>query len=349
MDKEENKKDEVVKKEVNNENKEPTIKIKIGTVGNFMLAFFVVLIIGTGSLTYYLIHNAKNDYDRQYNEILSNITQTQKVEGNTTEENVSSIGDLIDSALSNVVADTSTDTTNTNTLIDSTDTRKTANQELVVLYKGLILDNANFDENTLKYIDPTKADADKYVITYYSYENYSFKEAKLGVLSQKVYDNSVKIDNVGKVAISEEYEAVPRQIKVVNTVPSIISDNNPLVKDYDTVKTISTDFDGNGTEEYILILKNTKTGFSKITFIDSKGEKVADLASIEKSKWRQDTNNEFYLGIDNVEILDINNDGVMEILVEIPHSTGDPTVSLLKYNNGELQGKTNIECSLLSE
>ena len=349
MDKEENKKEEFVKKEVNNENKEPTIKIKIGTVGNFMLAFFVVLIIGTGSLTYYLIHNAKNDYDRQYNEILSNITQTQQVEENTTEENVSSIGDLIDSALSNVVADTSTNTTNTNTLIDSTDTRKTANQELVVLYKGLILDNANFDENTLKYIDSTKADADKYVITYYSYENYSFKEAKLGVLSQKVYDNSVKIDNVGKVAISEEYDAVPRQIKVVNTVPSIISDNNPLVKDYDTVKTISTDFDGNGTEEYILILKNTKTGFSKITFIDSKGEKVADLASIEKSKWRQDTNNEFYLGIDNVEILDINNDGVMEILVEIPHSTGDPTVSLLKYNNGELQGKTNIECSLLSE
>lgn len=349
MDKEENKKEEVVKKEVNNENKEPTIKIKIGTVGNFMLAFFVVLIIGTGSLTYYLIHNAKNDYDRQYNEILSNITQTQQVEENTTEENVSSIGDLIDSALSNVVADTSTNTTNTNTLIDSTDTRKTANQELVVLYKGLILDNTNFDENTLKYIDSTKADADKYVITYYSYENYSFKEAKLGVLSQKVYDNSVKIDNVGKVAISEEYEAVPRQIKVVNTVPSIISDNNPLVKDYDTVKTISTDFDGNGTEEYILILKNTQTGFSKITFIDSKGEKVADLASIEKSKWKQDANNEYYLGIDNVEILDINNDGVMEILVEIPHSTGDPTVSLLKYNNGELQGKTNIECSLLSE
>lgn len=348
MDKEENKKDEVVKKEVNNENKEPTVKIKIGTVGNFMLAFFVVLIIGTGSLTYYLIHNAKNDYDRQYNEILSNITQTQPVDENTT-ENVSSIGDLIDSALSNVVADSTADSINTNTLIDSTDTRKTANQELVVLYKGLILDNTNFDENTLKYIDSTKADADKYVITYYSYENYSFKEAKLGVLSQKVYDNSVKIDNVGKVAISEEYEAVPRQIKVVNTVPSIISDNNPLVKDYDTVKTISTDFDGNGTEEYILILKNTKTGFSKITFIDSKGEKVADLASIEKSKWRQDTNNEFYLGIDNVEILDINNDGVMEILVEIPHSTGDPTVSLLKYNNGELQGKTNIECSLLSE
>ena len=39
----------------------------------------------------------------------------------------------------------------------------------------------------------------------------------------------------------------------------------------------------------------------------------------------------------------------MEIVVEIPHATGDPTVSLVKYNNGILTGKTGIECSLLAE
>ena len=37
----------------------------------------------------------------------------------------------------------------------------------------------------------------------------------------------------------------------------------------------------------------------------------------------------------------------MEIVVEIPHAAGDPTVSLLKYKNGELQGKTGIKCSLM--
>ena len=37
----------------------------------------------------------------------------------------------------------------------------------------------------------------------------------------------------------------------------------------------------------------------------------------------------------------------MEVLVEIPHATGDSTVSLLKYINGKLTGKTKIECSLL--
>ena len=50
---------------------------------------------------------------------------------------------------------------------------------------------------------------------------------------------------------------------------------------------------------------------------------------------------------DNVDILDVDNDGVMEVLVEIPHATGDSTVSLLKYINGKLTGKTKIECSLL--
>ena len=51
--------------------------------------------------------------------------------------------------------------------------------------------------------------------------------------------------------------------------------------------------------------------------------------------------------MDNVEIIDIDNDGIMEILVEIPKYEGDPSVSMLKYKNGELSGDTNIECSLL--
>ena len=39
----------------------------------------------------------------------------------------------------------------------------------------------------------------------------------------------------------------------------------------------------------------------------------------------------------------------MEIMVEIPQPTGDPKVSLLKYNNGALEGKTDIKCSLISK
>lgn len=323
-------------------NESEPIKIKIGTVGNFIFAAFIILILGTGALTYYLIHQEKESVNEIVSSLPENLVNTTVATENTNEV-VDSIANIIDSALSDVTNQTA----NNPAVTDGTNTRKFLNEELVVLYNGLILDTSKMDEVTLKYIDNTNDAADKYVITYYNYENYSFKEQKLGTLSTQLYEGLVKIDNVGKVAISEDYNAIPRPIKVVNTVPTIVLDNNPNVADYTNVKTLIVDLDGNQTDEYILILANKKTGFSKITLIDSKGTKVNDLASIEKSKWKKDSTAEYYLNINNVEILDVDNDGIMEVMVEIPQATGNSTVSLLKYNNGILQGKTGIECSLV--
>ena len=265
------------------------------------------------------------------------------VSNSSADTNVNTIADIIDQALN------TTNTTNSVTT-DASNTRKILNEELVVLYDGLILDTTTMDEVTIKYIDSKSDEADKYVITYYNYENYGFKDAKLGTLSSQVYEGLVKVDNVEKIAISEDYDAIPRQVKVVNTVPTVVLDNNPAIEDYDTVKTLICDVDGNQSDEYILILANKTTGFSKIIFFYSKGSKIADLASIEKSKWRKDTtNSEYYLSINNIELIDVDNDGIMEIVVEIPHADGEPTVSLLKYKNGELSGKTGIECSLIDD
>lgn len=325
----------------NAEKKQPeTTKIKIGTVGNFILVAFVILIIGTGALTYYLIHNAKDNYDKQYNELISNLPQN-----NIQEEQEDTIANIIDSAISDVALQNS----NTSPTTTDENAKKIMNESLVVLYNGLILDTSAMDEVSLKYIDTRSNESEKYIITYYSYENYSFKESRLGTFSSQLYEGLVKIDNVGKIAISEDYDAIPRSVQVVNTIPEIVLNNNSSVKDYDTIKTIIVDLDGNGTNEYVLVLANKTTGFSKITLVDAKGTKIADLASIEKSKWKNDVNNEYYLSLNNIETIDVDNDGIMEIVLEIPHATGNPTVSLLKYNNGELQGKTGIECSLLAE
>lgn len=344
--KESNKKQDVQEKnerrEKNIESDSEPVKIKIGTVGNFIFAAFIILILGTGALTYYLIHQEKESVSEIVSSLPENLVNTS-VQTDNTNEQVDSIANIIDSAIADVTNQTGT----SSVVTDGSNTRKILNEELVVLYNGLILDTSKMDEVTLKYIDNTNDAADKYVITYYNYENYSFKEPKLGTLSTQLYEGLVKIDNVGKVAISEDYEAIPRGIKVVNTVPTIVSDNNPNVSDYTNVKTLIVDLDGNQTDEYILILANKKTGFSKITLVDSKGAKINDLASIEKSKWKKDSTAEYYLNINNVEILDVDNDGIMEIMVEIPQATGNSTVSLLKYNNGILQGKTGIECSLV--
>ena len=320
------------------EESKPKRKVPIHvSIGNFLLAVIVVLIVCTGSLIFYMISTAKKDAD-QYNSMIQNIAEAQTAAEN---ENVDTIKNIIDATIENATQDTNT--------VDAVDasSRKVMNENLIVLYKGLILDTSKMANTELKYIDNSDKYKDKYVITYYNYESFGFKDSKLGVLSEQVYDGLVKIDNVGKVAISESYNAIPREIKIVNAIPTLVSDKNSKIGDYDSKKAIITDLDGNGTEEYILVLANKATGYSKITLLDSAGSKVADLAYIEKSKWESVTTEEYHLSLDNVEIIDIDNDGIMEILVEIPKYEGDPSISILKYKNGELSGDKNIECSLL--
>lgn len=306
------------------------------TLGNFLLALLVVVIIATGSLVYYMIRKERKDYE-QYNSLVQNVVKEEQSTATSDE----TLKDIIDSATNTPVA------SNTIDAVDAA-SRKVMNENLTVLYNGLILDTSAMKQVELKYIDNSDQYKDKYIITYYNYSSFGFKESKLGALSTQIYDGLVKIENVGKIAISESYNAIPREIKVVNAIPTIIADKNPKIGDFDSKKAIITDLDGNGTEEYILILANKTSGYSKIVLLDSSGTKVGDdLAYIEKSKWESATTEEYHLSLSNVEIIDIDNDGIMEILIELPRYEGDPTISLLKYKNGELQGDTNIECSLL--
>lgn len=278
---------------------------------------------------------------KDYN-ISQNIIEEEVNNNSSNQTEVDTVANILNTVVSS-------DGAATNTTVNSTDanSRKVMNEELIVLYNGLILDTTKMDQVELKYIDNSSLDKDKYVITYYNYENFGFVDSTLGKLSNPIYDNLVKIENISRIAISEEYNAIPKDIKVINTLPTVILDNNSKLTEYDLAKTIIADLDMNGTDEYITILANKTTGYSKISLYDSTGKSIADLAYIEKSKWNQDTKSEYYLSLDNVNIIDIDSDGTMEILIEIPSYEGEPSVSILKYKNNELKGKTNIECSLL--
>ncbi len=275
-----------------------------------------------------------------------NLSEYGKEENTNTmanEEKPETIANLLNTVVS------STDATN-HVTINAADanSRKVSTENLMVLYRGLILDTTKMDQVELKYIDNSSTDRDKYVVTYYNYENFAFRDYTLGVLTNSNYENLAKIGNVAKVAISENYTAITGKIDTKSYLPVVVSENNPkLAEEYDAVKTITTDLDANGTDEYILILANKNTGYSKISLYNSTGKLINDLAYIEKSKWNQTTNAEYYLSLENLNVLDVDNDGVMEILIEIPKYEGIPSVSLVKYKNGELTGKTNIECSLL--
>lgn len=318
-----------------NEKKEEK-KMNLQSLGNICLMIIVVLIIGNAILIYYMMNLS------DYGEVPANVAEENQA--NTNEEPVDTIANLISTAVSN------TTNTQTNTTVNATDatSRKVMNENLIVLYNGKILDTSKMEQVELKYIDNSSVDKDKYVITYYNYENFAFKDYTLGKLTSPIFDNLVEIENVGKIAISEKYEAITGDIKVINALPTVITDNNSkLSQDYNAIKTIIADLDKNGVDEYVVVLANKTTGYSKISLYDGTGKLVDDLAYIEKAKWNQTTHAEYYLSLENVNIVDIDNDGVMEILVEIPKYEGEPSVSLLKYKNNELTGKTNIECSLL--
>ncbi|MBR3511784.1 MAG: hypothetical protein IKN74_02355 [Clostridia bacterium] len=343
-EKEESTSKDVIEEVESYEEKIDRTKKKIGTFGNILLILFIIGIIITGLMVYYLAHRENKNLQEQYNTIIENSNTVAEIENKinntntTTDEEPGSIANMIDSMVP------TTNTTTTNTI--KANEVKTLNEQLIVLYDGLILNTSEMKVVKLNYIDKSSLDKDKYVITYYNYENFAYVDSKLGTLSDEIYSGAIGVKNVGKIALSEKYEAIPREIKVVNAVPDIVAQNNDLSK-YDSVKAIISDLDGNGTTEYVLILANRKTGYSKITLVDSQGSKVADLAYIEKSKWESATTEEYHLSISNIEIIDIDNDDTMEIVLELPTYEGAPDISLVKYKNGELQGQVNYECSLL--
>ena len=317
---------------LNADNKKPKSK-KVQSFFNIILTIILTIVIMTGGFLYYLIHS--DDSNRE---------AIAQANNNTT--NGESLGNIIDSAVASASSDSSGGSANT---IDASaaNSRKVLNENLVVLYNGLILDTTAMKLIEPAYIESTSTNKEKYVITYYNYANFQQLDSSLGILSEPVFDGLMKIDNVKKYAISENYDAIPRSVQVVNQIPTSILNNDSRLSSYDMRKVIITDLDGNGTSEYVLILGNSSTGYSKISLYDSTGIIVKDLAYMEKSKWESIKADGYYLSISNVEILDVDNDGNMEILIEIPHYEGDPSISILKYKNGELNGKVNIECSLL--
>ena len=144
------------------EEKMDRTKKKIGTFGNVLLVLFIIGIIITGLMVYYLAHRENKNLQEQYNTIIENSNTVaeieNKVNNTTTDEEPASIANMIDS-----MVPSTTNTTTTNTI--KANEVKTLNEQLIVLYDGLILNTSEMKVVKLNYIDKSSLDKDKYVIT----------------------------------------------------------------------------------------------------------------------------------------------------------------------------------------
>lgn len=217
----------------------------------------------------------------------------------------------------------------------------------IVLYKGF--DITGYKPGKIYVasdMDFTDKNKEKYEIEYYSYEQGKYVGKSTGEF-EETYEDVGVVANTEKFAFSRNYNAVPRGIKTLSKVPSQLN----LEDDYTKVTVLSVDLDGDNTEEKIVIYqKDIKAeaeddeplAISGIDFYDSSYEKIANLVNLNDGFWLDETDddNKFLYSTEYIDFADIDADGIMEIIVDIPfwEACG---LSIYKWNGSKLAGETD--------
>lgn len=241
--------------------------------------------------------------------------------------------------------------TNENIVANKKNTEmKEKTNEKIVLYRGLdFSDGKNL--NDIKYNEENKK---KYEIEYFNYENGEKLERSKGKLVE-TYEGISAVENVKKIAISVEYDAIPRKYTTIEELPEELYE----LADCNKVEIQSVDLDGDGKKEYIVASNSyaspedydtdTYTNYSDISLYDNKFKKIAILVKA-KDQFREvdgKITSEFFCSLDDVEYIDIDDDGIMEVLVDLNYWE-NIGVNSYKYKDGKITGETECEINPLA-
>lgn len=227
---------------------------------------------------------------------------------------------------------------------------KEESKEKIILYKGLDFS----DGKNLNDITYNEANKKKYEIEYFNYENGEKLEKSKGNLVE-TYEGISAVENVKKIAISVEYDAIPREYTTIEGLPKELYE----LADCNKVEIQSVDLDGDGKKEYIVASNShaspedydtdTYTNYSDISLYDNKFKKIATLVKA-KDQFREvegKITSEFFCCLDDVEYIDIDDDGIMEVLVDLNYWE-NIGVNSYKYKDGKITGETECEINPLA-
>lgn len=227
---------------------------------------------------------------------------------------------------------------------------KEESKEKIILYKGLDFS----DGKNLNDITYNEANKKKYEIEYFNYENGEKLEKSKGNLVE-TYEGISAVENVKKIAISVEYDAIPRRYTTIEWLPKELYE----LADCNKVEIQSVDLDGDGKKEYIVASNSyaspedydtdTYTNYSDISLYDNKFKKIATLIKA-KDQYREvdgKITSEFFCSLDDVEYIDIDDDGIMEVLVDLNYWE-NIGVNSYKYKDGKITGETECEINPLA-
>ena len=182
------------------------------------------------------------------------------------------------------------------------------------------------------------------------YNQYS-KNKKLKQIEVKdyleTYEGYFVVEGNDYIAISEDYNPIPRQSKKLKRVPDKIKES---LSKFDKVEVEEIDLNGDKELEYIAVGSTEDTSddgkiMSKVVLYDKDYKTIGTLASWDATEDLKYLPEEVVLSLDDVVYFDINNDNKMEILMELP-AYETFLVNIFRYDNNVLYGEKDYEVSL---
>ena len=295
-------------------------KLSIGTV---IILLVIVAAIAVGA-TYMITKTEKQN------------TNSNGVEKKTSNSDISKESDVANSEIPK----------------NNTEDKKDSEDKYFILYEGKEIENKTGIQN-LSDMKITNEANTKYNTKYYNYENGKYVGEKTGTFGERTTEGESCVENVSKIAISKKTDALPRTYSTIKELPKELEE----MADYSSVEINKIDLDGDGKEEYIVCYtvdyKEGEIGdgepeaSSGIMLLDSNYKKVADLAILKNGFWGdiKEESSKVFLSLKDVDYIDLDNDGIMEILIKVPQYEGSQ-LSILKYNKGKIDGKTNLEVNV---
>ena len=227
------------------------------------------------------------------------------------------------------------------------------NKKNIVLYNGIEI-AVRTGIQDISDMKNTNDNKNRYNTKYYNYENGKYLNESVGVFGDETYEGYSVVSNVKRIAMTKKYNAIPREYITINRLPNELAD----MSGYSSVNIDEIDLDGDGTKEHIVCYTfnasdNDYDGgeiqaSSGIMLFDDDYKKIADLVTLDQGFWGniKTENNKIFLSLKDIEYIDINEDGVMELIIKVPCYEGTK-ISILEYKNGVLNGEKSIKASLL--
>lgn len=247
---------------------------------------------------------------------------------------------------------------NENTIVDEQQENINAQQaqklnNYFILYNGyeMKIQTGIQDLSDMKINSETKL---KYNTTYYNYENGKYVGETKGTFGEETFEGLSVVNNIKRIAISQQYNAIPRTYTTINELPEQLID----MADYSSVNIQSIDLDNDGKTEYIVcytinyaqgeIGNGQPQASSGLMVLDYNYKKIADIVSLENGFWGdiKKEDKKIFISLDDVDYIDIDNDEIIEMIIKIPTYEGTK-IDIIKYNRGNIEGETNIKASVL--